>query len=263
MKKLVTTVVLLAGAASVYSQGQINSSDYNLGSFNIHIWSPNPASPSVEQTGNSPAVLAGNPGGYNSAPDSPAGTTVYGGVPIGGSGSGVTPATGYANGDNFDVQLYAVAGTVNTFSTTTFSAVQGNGILGPLGDASLPPYWAGIYQGGGAITLGGASGTPGAPTVAAGSAVTVAIAAWYNNNGTITSYAQALTTPGSISGISALGTELASGAPATPPFLPTTASGGNPGISSFSLTTTVPEPSTITLGIIGASAFLMRLRRKN
>jgi hypothetical protein len=34
------------------------------------------------------------------------------------------------------------------------------------------------------------------------------------------------------------------------------------GLTSFSLATTVPEPSTIALGIVGASAFLMRLRRK-
>jgi len=267
MKKLVTTVVLLAGAASVYSQGQINSSDYNSGAtptsagFNIHIWSPNPASPSVEQTGNSAGSIAGN-GGYNANPDFPAATpgTTYGGTLVGGSGSGVTPAAGYANGDNFNVELYAALGTVTTFSTSTFTAVQS---LGTLADASEGPNFAGMYSGGGLLTLNGANGTIAVPS---GSAVTLAVAAWYNNNGTVTSY-PGVSTPGSgiISGVSSLGTENTGVNPNPPPFLPTTANGGNPGISSFSLTTTstVPEPSTIALGVIGASAFLMRLRRKN
>jgi len=256
MKKLVTTVVLLAGAASGYSQGQVNTTDYNGSAFNIHIWSPDVNSPTTEFQGNSGATIAGN-AAYNSSPDGPAGNTVYTGTLVGGSGSGVTAATGYANGDNFDVELYAAPNAVTTFSTSTFTAVQA---LGPLGDGSLPANWAGIYQGGGLVTFGGPNGTPGAPTVAIGGLVTFAIAAWYNNNGTVTSY-----TPGSgITGISTLGTTTAEGNNITPPFLPGAAGNGNPGISSFSLTTTstIPEPSTIALGLVGASAFLMRLRRK-
>jgi hypothetical protein len=256
MKKFVTTIVLLAGAASVYSQGQVNTSDYNGSAFNIHIWSPDLNSPNTEFIGNSPATIAGNTA-YNSSPDGPAGQTTYTGTLVGGSGSGVDGTPGYANGDNFDVELYAAAGTVTTFSTSTFSAVQA---LGPLGDSSLPANWAGLYQGGGVLTLNGTGGTP---VVAVGSPVTFAIAAWYNNNGTITSY-PGIPTAGSgiISGLSGLGTENAGGAPNTPPLLPTAVNGLNPGISSFSLTTAVPEPSTIALGVIGASAFLMRLRRK-
>jgi hypothetical protein len=255
MKKLVTTVVLLAGAASVYSQGQINSSDYNSGSFNIHIWSPNPASPSVEQTGNSPAAITGN-ANYNANPDSPAGNAAYGGVLVGGSGSGVTPAAGYANGDNFDVELYAAAGTVNAFSLSTFTPVQS---LGSIDDGAFGAAFSGMYQGGGLLTLNGQNGTI---TVASGSPVTLAIGAWYNNNGTITSLAAAQAASGGIYGVSTLGTENTGVNPNPPPFLPTTLSGGNPGISSFSLITTTPEPSTIALGLVGASAFLMRLRRK-
>ncbi len=240
MKKLVTTVALLAGAASVYSQGQINTSDYNESAtgFNIHIWSPNPAAPSVEQTGNSPATLAGN-ANYNANPDYPAGTfSGYGGVLVGGSGSGVTPATGYANGDNFDVELYAAAGTVNAFSTSTFTAVQS---LGNLDDGAFGPTFAGMYSGGGLLTLNGQNGTI---TVASGAAVTLAVAAWYNNNGTITSLPAAQAAAGGIYGVSTLGTENTGVNPNPPPFLPTTLNGGNPGVSSFSLTTTVPEPST-------------------
>jgi hypothetical protein len=255
MKKFVTTIVLLAGAASVYSQGQINSSDYNSPAFNIHIWSPDVNTPGTEFNGNSPASLAGNTA-YNGNPDAPVGTSSYTGTLVGGSGSGVTAATGYANGDNFDVELYAAAGTVNSFSLATFTAVQS---MGPLGDSSLPANWAGMYQGGGLLTLNGANGTI---TVPIGGTVTLAIGAWYNDNGTIGSLAAAQAAQGGIFGVSSLGTTVAEGNNITPPTLPGTANGGNPGISSFSLTSATPEPSTIALSVIGASAFLMRLRRK-
>jgi len=276
MKKLVTTIALLAGAASVYSQGVVLYNDYNPGAngFNIHIYSPNPASPFVEQTGNSTllmstsSVLAG---------DAPVGTsTGYGGVAIGGgdwSGPAgqVTPgtaATGYLNGANFDVELYAAAGTVGTFSTGTFSAIPstkaylgGDPVSGSYGSS-----YAGMYFGSGALGLkvqfGGTGGTAGAPTVGAGSPVTLAIAAWYNDAGTVNDLATAIN-DGYVSGVSPVGTM--NTAANTGPFntLPglgdtyTTAGG----ITSFSLVE-APEPSTIALGVIGASAFLMRLRRK-
>jgi len=252
MKKSLTLISLLAGAVSVYSQGQVNTSDYNAPGFNIHIWSPDANSPTTEFQGNSGATIAGN-ADYNTSPDAPAGNTVYTGTLVGGSGSGVTGAAGYANGDNFDVELYAAAGAVTTFSTSTFTPVQA---LGPLGDGALPPNWAGLYQGGGILTLDGTGGTI---TVPIGGLVTFAVAAWYNNNGTVTSYQG----PGvGITGISQLGTTTAEGNNITPPFLPGAAGNGNPGITSFSLTTSTPEPSTIALGLVGASAFLMRLRRK-
>jgi hypothetical protein len=98
----------------------------------------------------------------------------------------------------------------------------------------------------------------------------MAIAAWYNGNGAYTSYAAAVAA-GQPSGFSTLGTENLDGAPYVPPDLPApgepqTISGG---ITSFSLSINafnsinpVPEPSTIALGVMGAAAFLMRLRRK-
>jgi hypothetical protein len=62
MKKLLTTIALLGGATCLYSQGVIDYADYNWGpnGFNIHIWSPNPANPSVEQTGNSSVPFVAN-----------------------------------------------------------------------------------------------------------------------------------------------------------------------------------------------------------
>jgi len=268
MKKSLTIIALLAGAASVYSQGQVNFTDYVGGSsgFNISIWSPNPASPSVEQTG-------------NTASDSPAGSMHYAGTRIGGTGNGTpssaggtpgTDAAGYANGDNFTVELYAAAGEVTSF-----------GALSPIPATAVSSYMAdGVSLGGAGefqqlITVnlgtgGGQTGTPGAPFVAQGAAATFAIACWYNMGGTLTTLAGAMAA-GVPLGWSPLGAEDVAGGPgnkASALNLPAagdsyalTDASAPPGISSFSLTI-VPEPSTIALGVIGASAFLMRLRRK-
>jgi len=107
---------------------------------------------------------------------------------------------------------------------------------------------------------GGGAGYWNAPTLLASipgitTTAQVAIAAWNNEGGTITSLAAAQAA-GDPWGISATATTAALGYnTVTPPYLPA-------GVTSFSLATTVPEPSTIALGVIGASAFLMRLRRK-
>jgi len=91
---------------------------------------------------------------------------------------------------------------------------------------------------------------PGVTTTAS-----VAIAAWNNEGNTITTLAGAQATPNDPWGISAVATTSALGfGSQQPPFLPA-------GVTSFSLGVT-PEPSTIALGVVGASAFLMRLRRK-
>jgi len=268
MKKLVSTIVLLAGAATVYSQGVVNYSDYNgtQQGFNIHIWSPNPAAPTVEQTGNSSTLFTTS----TLTGDAPSGTmNSYGGVRIGGAGSGAsaaggvpgTAASGYANGDNFNVELYAGAGTLTTFSSLSPVAAS----LAQLPDVNDGASYSGLYfnPGSGTLHLTG-TGTGGqAPTVAIGSPVTFAFAAWYNGGSTATSLATAIA-DGYPYGISPLGTENAGGGTGNPPFLPgagdslTTAGG----ITSFSLVTATPEPSTIALGVVGASAFLMRLRRK-
>jgi hypothetical protein len=73
-KKTLSIIPLLAGAVGAYAQGQINWSDYQTGQggFEISIISPNPATPTVEQTGNTDEDL-------------PAGSSVYGGGRIGGA----------------------------------------------------------------------------------------------------------------------------------------------------------------------------------
>jgi len=273
MKKFVTTIVLLAGAASVYSQGQVNYSDYNpetvtggvTSGFNIHVWSPQSANSAQETTGNSTTPFVAN-GGSGLAGDAPTGSSNPGftGVMIGGAGTGLSATLNYANGDDFDVELYAGAGTLASFSQ--LSPIPAT--LTTLADGSFGANYAGLYfpAGSGLLKLGGSGGTPGAPTVAGGSAVTLGIAAWFNGGGTYTTLLAAQgATPGTAPyGWSPVGTENVGGGTGQPPFLPglgdTATSAG--GITSFSLVTPTPEPSTIALGVIGASAFLMRLRRK-
>lgn len=263
MKKTLAIATLLAGAVGAYAQGQLNFADYGgavNSTFAITIWSPvTGAAPGAgEVQGNS----AANANPASNTPDVPAGTTAYpGATALGGSATGSGP-TAYGNGNLWSVELYAnggsgalapVSGSVSPFYTD--SSVIGN-----------PGEWnaSASVSGTSIITFGGASGTAGAPTAAPLSSVTVAVAAWYNGGGSITSYASALTqSPVVPAGMSSSGTVALTGAPNPPAVLP----GGPSGIQSFSLNaagsgTVSPEPSTIALGVMGASAFLMRLRRK-
>jgi len=94
-------------------------------------------------------------------------------------------------------------------------------------------------------------------TTFAGQSATLQVYAWYNNGGTITSYAAAQGA-GVPTGFSSTVTATTGGP---------SQSGGTPslpssyGFPAFSVSG-VPEPSTIALGVMGASAFLMRLRKK-
>jgi hypothetical protein len=248
MKKTLVTLSLLAGAVSGYSQGQVQMLDYLKGDFQISVWSPQVATPSQETQGNSSAAFAT---AHGTAVDIPSGVTVYTGTPLGGNAADTgTSATDYGNGHIWSVQLYAGPGTISLFSG--LSAVAGS-TANFYTDANNLGY-AGSWNSGAAASV------PGVPN---GSPATLAIAAWYNGNGAYTSYAAALAAGTVPTGYSTLGVENLNGSPNTPPDLPglgqtQTLTGG---ITSFSLAV-VPEPSTIALGVIGASAFLMRLRRK-
>jgi hypothetical protein len=245
MKKTLATLTLLAGAVSGYSQGQVVYADYLKTDFSITIWQVQPGGGEVQ--GNSTAGLSASVGANT---DKPVGTTAYSGIPLGGIAADTTVApTDYGDGAIWSAQLYSGAGTVASFSG--LSAVAGTVASFFVNDAALG--YAGEFNASSAATI---------PLVPNGSPATFAIAAWYNGGGAYTSLAaaQAAAVPW---GTSTLGTENVNGSPNTPPDLP--AIGGantlSGGITSFSVAT-VPEPSTIALGVIGASAFLMRLRRK-
>jgi hypothetical protein len=253
MKKTLTLIALMAGAVGGYAQGTMVWADYvgsGSTSFTISIWSPNPTTPGVQQIGNT--ATDGSPS---------SGNTSYGGVPLGGGSTGSGP-TAYGNGAAWTIALYASSSSSTAVVLTTADEVASStfytsGGTGKANVIELPADGGGGNAG--AWTGGGtAIGLPGTSTGSAGSAQ-VELAAWYSGGG-VTSYAAAVAA-GVPAGTSEVGilNGLGGSNPTGPPsFSPDLA---GLGITSFSLTT-VPEPSTIALGVIGASAFLMRLRRK-
>jgi len=225
MKKTLILGALLAGAIGANAQGTINFADQLTG-FTMHIYGPQASGLEVQG---------------NAANDVPAGSTVYdAGSMIGGAATGA----GLANGFNLSVELYGAAGAGDALSSLQ----------------ALPQYsgHAGIKAGAIGLFVGNpiVGGDTGVPNTASGPA-TVALYAWFNAGGTITSLAQAQSTPGAEWGDSGAVTLATLGNANGSP--PTTAP--PPGFPSFSLiTTTTPEPSTIALGVMGASAFLLRRR---
>jgi hypothetical protein len=242
MKKTLMAVSILAGAVGAYAQGSLNWQDSQAG-YLIEILSPGTGTgangPNQEETG-------------QTSFDLPSGSTVYSGGYIGGSatpgangpGIGPTPANGYENIDyqtagNFEAGLY-ISSTLGglTTSITTGSPVATTALLGG-GNAGLYNTAAPTYVSG----------------LAPGTTEFVGIAAWYSGSGA-SSYASAVTdaaVEGYVESTSSVALGGGSSAPASLTGL---------GLTSFSLASATPEPSTIALGVIGASAFLMRLRRK-
>jgi hypothetical protein len=266
MKKTLAVITLLAGAVSGYSQGQVYIGDYLKSDFQVTVWSPQMSGPAI--SGNSSASFSQTATGGTQ--DVPSGTqNGYTGTPLGGAASGSITPTDYANGNLWSIQLYAGPGSGDAVSA--LSPVSGT-VANFYTDPSTVGY-AGLWDSttGATIdtaTTGGASPTAAGNTVAAfnvavGSPATLAIAAWYNGNGAYTSY-NAAEAAGVPYGVSPTGSENLGGNNITPPDLPGPGEVNtlNGGITSFSLST-VPEPSTIALGVMGASAFLLRLRRRS
>jgi hypothetical protein len=245
MKKTYSTLTmltLLAGTVGGYAQGQVYIGDYLNTDFQITVWGPQAGDPTTALTGNSAANF-GN--GTTTGGDIPAGTQAgYTGSPLGGSATGATSSSDYANGNLWSVQLYAaagsgvpatsllpVAGTVSTFYTTTGQ----EGLWTSTATATIP---------------GAASATP----------ATMQIRAWYNGGGTIGSY-EAAVLADMPAGESTTGSENIGGGSVTPPDLPGPGNTGvTGGITSFNVTG-VPEPSTIVLGVMGACSFLLRRKK--
>jgi len=176
------------------------------------------------------SIFSGGTGGPgNTSSDLPAGNATYTGTPAG---------AGLEVGLYLDISAAAVQNDVSSgtpIATDTFTTPN-----------SFPGRWD---------VSGGFNATD--PTLASGTAVFVELAAWSTSSGA-TSYAQAISqgvaagTSGPSSGTTVLG---GGGAPPATP-------GTLAGIGLTDFATTIPEPSTIALGVIGASTFLMRLRRK-
>jgi hypothetical protein len=98
------------------------------------------------------------------------------------------------------------------------------------------------------------------PGATPGQSATVQLCAWYNDGGTVTTYAAAAA-HGYPAGFSTTATVI-TGGPSAPANLPTFATGGVEFIFSSGPTSVIPEPSTLALAVMGASAFLLGFRRK-
>ncbi len=245
MKNILIAGITMAGAMGLLAQGELVFNSDIVGTTPgvdvvFHVWSPDVNNPSVEYTGNSSVAYSGT----TRAGDYPTGTQTYTGTLIGGSTTG-TGSTGWANGNNYSADLVAAAGdnpassslTLVDGSTTTFKTSANGAGFFVVPTVSTLSITGTTYSGSGVN----------APTSA-----TCAVQAWYNGGGAFPTYASAVaagvpTGQGASFNVDGLG-----GGSITPPNIANA--------QSFSLTTPVPEPGTIALGVMGACAFLARRR---
>ncbi|MGP8201213.1 MAG: PEP-CTERM sorting domain-containing protein [Limisphaerales bacterium] len=237
MKKtstVLTVIALLAGVASGYSQGEIMfmAGGPSSPGFKQVIYDQNAANTGTIVTygGYTVSELQGSSSG---GVETPTGTTVYAGSLLTGSG--------------YSAELLGADGFNDSLDS-----------LAPLLLTSGQPAVLNFYTGG--PPSGTISGALDVVTGATGGPETIAIAVWNNLGGTVTSLAAAQA--GDVNnldpwGISALA-NITSEAPPNTPTEMSTASNLN---LSFSLGTEIPEPGTISLGVLGASAFLFRRRK--
>ena len=225
-------MTLLAGAVSVYSQGVVSMIDYDNGVILVQAFTAQSLLASTtlvtdngytgfEEMGNSANSYSANPG-----------TKVY--------------ATGAPLGPGYDIGLLAAEGTITpgNYSALSPTSTVITTWLNSTGSASTTGN--GNY---GAWNTGLNATIPGNNTT-----VTIAIAAWKNSGsaGSATTLAEAQA-DGYAWGVGNMVTTTVATGIGTPGFLPS-------GLTDFSLVAT-PEPSTIALGVIGASALLFRRRK--
>ena len=226
-------MTLLAGAVSVYSQGAISLNDYgNIGNFSIQVFQPQApgVGVTVSMNGLTGTEVQGQP---NNSYLPVKGTTLY-------SGNSTI-------GPGYDVGLLALANGTTATTYDQLSLVSGTTISTWINNPGLTAgnNSLGVWNSSVVAEIG-----PGSPTTAA-----VAIAAWQatGSAGAATTLAEAQA-DGYHWGVSDIVTANLTVGTGSPGFLPTT-------LTSFSLVSSVPEPSTIALGVIGASALLFRRRK--
>jgi hypothetical protein len=245
MKKTLTVIALLAGVVSGHSQGSVSFYLNNAGNMKQSVWNTQTSGDNTTITyggygtnltanGTAPTIQE-EQGSTSAANETPAGTTVYAtGTALGGTA---------ATGSLYDVQLLAGAGSGLGLN----QLVPTGGILNFFTTAAA----AGQVSGAASDSITG--------TTVASPVATVAVAAWANGGGLYSTLASAVKA-GEPWGISPL-------ANITTAFSPNPATGMNAASDlsfSFSLgtpVTTTPEPSTIALGVMGASALLFRRRK--
>jgi hypothetical protein len=241
MKKTLTFVTLLAGAVAAYSQGTVNTVDYG-SSYTFHVYNNQTTAP----TGSVTAYTVTYNGFIS-------GTEYYGNVsndkPTANKGNAVYDTGTALSGAGFDAQLLAAPNTGDSLSALSTLG----GVLHYYTSATL----IGTVTAGTTTTIP-APALPG-PASEGGTGGTVALAAWVNS-GTLGAAATLLQAQednyawgiSPLSSIASLGGTPAGYTPVTPPTI---------GIDSFSIALPVPEPSTIALAVMGASALLFRRRK--
>jgi len=235
MKKTLTVMTLLAGAVSVYSQGSVSMNDYNAqgNGFKIQVFQPQSQTLGTTVSVNGytgKEVMGQSANSYLAHP----GTTVYSGQSTIGAGFDVGLLALDGGGASSYAQLSQVAGlTITTWNNNAVADPLDNnyGMWASAAIASIP---------------GGAT------------SASVAIAAWQatGTKGAATTLLAAQQ-DGYEWGVSSIQTATVATGSQTVGYLPTT-------ITSFSLipgSVATPEPSTIALGVIGASALLFRRRK--
>lgn len=240
MKKTLTTITLLAGAVAGYSQGTVNFNTYVPGTYVQRIYAPQlngVGNTTVSYGGYTTTEMTGSTASGAAPKEKPVGTTVYTG--------------GYLTGTEYDAQLLAAPGVATLANLSPIGA--------PISFLSgTAPLTSGLVNQPASPT---STATPTIPGTGANGSATVAIAAWDTVGGQYTTLAEAQAA-GAAWGISPLVTLSETGGGITsPPNL-----AGSTGVTytgaatSFSLGS-VPEPSTIALGVMGASALLFRRRK--
>jgi len=293
MKKIAIISLLSLCAAGAYAQGTLIFTD-SLAGDNAQIYSPNTANPGVSTKGNTSAQLPAGTQSYPSANFTPIGGSTGTGLNYAyGNQFTVqvywmpgTVNTTYVNATS--THLASVYATLLT-PKAAYSGqdVSGNDIGQGLGNPS-PSYigtlattsnpGAGFLQSGSQDQSGGLFGTQ--QTLddwnndgAADYSAVVALACWYNAGNTINSLSAASIAgvPYGISlpvqfGVNGLN-QLAESGAIESLYAGKTEPAGTPNAplwTSFSLvggTVSIPEPSTIALGVLGVCAFLARRRK--
>jgi hypothetical protein len=237
MKKSLTgVVVLLAGAFMAHSQGTVAFGNYTAFATGSYMYVSLKTPSATTMLGSATVVT------------SPASTAA-------------NYAAETANGDDWTVALYGASGSgvaasglsqLDTgFATGSTTVLNGIPVQANLADGTADGVVGTWYSGASGVVPGAFNGSP----------ATVQVYAWYNDGGTISTYAAAQAA-GVPTGFSATGSVPALGGAfagnTAPPGFPATM----PQMGNITVSATVPEPSTIALGVMGASAFLLRLRKK-
>jgi len=238
MKKTLTIITLLAGAVSGYSQGEIAFNVYQAADrqavYNTQLLSSTP----VSYGGYTVLETMGSSTVAQTTAESPAGTTVY--------------AVGSAlSGTGYSAELLVGPAGSSLSAMIPFGGATNGGAT----DGVVVGFFTGNARHLGFVNSTATFSLPTqGSTYAAGATVSVALAAWNNKGGADATLAAAQKDPTGQWGISDVA-QLAGLAASPSPGSTIT------GIQSFSLGSPIPEPSTIALGVMGASTLLFRRRK--